>query len=147
MKVLFLSVLIGLFIQPESPVKWHISAPKSAKVGDVIEIKFAGTIKKDWYVYASDNTVEGPMPSSLKIEEINGLSKDGKLISVHPKEKYDEVWEGKIRIFEKKALLTQKIKLTQSTTNIKGVLEGQACSNVNGTCVPFKQAFELVIKM
>ncbi|MGL4629934.1 MAG: hypothetical protein ACRCVT_01915, partial [Leadbetterella sp.] len=59
-----------------------------------------------------------------------------------------EVWAGKVAYFEKNANFTQKYKaLKKGSLKIQGVLKGQACSNVDNTCIPFKEPFSVLVEV
>jgi hypothetical protein len=70
------------------------------------------TIDKGWHMYASDlNPDIGPIPTTLKLKENGSFEKVGSFVSVAPKEEFEEVWNSKVRFFENKAALIQKIKI------------------------------------
>ncbi|GAB3321633.1 cytochrome c biogenesis protein CcdA [Larkinella ripae] len=131
--------LVGLTtsaqIQPD-PTHWTFSASKTqAKVGEVIEIRMNATIDKTWHMYASDlNPDIGPIPTTLKIKENGSFEKVGPFASIGPKEEFEEVWGGKVRFFENKAVLIQKVRILKANPVIEGTLEYQTCSGT--TCLP-----------
>ncbi len=127
-----------------SHVKWNVSIAGTQKVGEVLEINFDAKIDPKWYVYSSVLQVDGPMPTACKLEESDAFEVLGTLTPIKAKEKFDTVWEGKINYFEKTAKLTQKIRVLRAGT-VKGTLTGQACSNIDGMCMPFSVPFELKI--
>jgi thiol:disulfide interchange protein DsbD len=55
---------------------------------------------------------------------------------VNPKRKHDEVWEGEVAYFEKKAEFRQRIKVLTNNLSISGSYAFQTCSQVTGQCLP-----------
>ena len=133
-------------IQPD-PTHWTFTASKAeAKVGDVVEIRMNATIDKGWHMYASDlNPDIGPIPTTLKLKENGSFEKIGAFISIAPKEEFEEVWNSKVRFFENKAALVQKIKILKANPVIEGSVEYQTCSGTN--CLPpAEKEFSVQIK-
>lgn len=133
--VFFVTLTATAQIQPD-PTHWTFTASKTeAKVGEVIEIRMNATIDKGWHMYASDlNPDIGPIPTTLKLKENGTFEKVGSFVSVAPKEEFEEVWNSKVRFFENKATLIQKVKILKANPVIAGTLEYQTCSGTN--CLP-----------
>jgi thiol:disulfide interchange protein len=133
--VFFVTLTATAQIQPD-PTHWTFTASKTeAKIGDVIEIRMNATIDKGWHMYASDlNPDIGPIPTTLKLKENGSFEKVGSFVSVAPKEEFEEVWNSKVRFFENKATLIQKVKILKANPVIAGTLEYQTCSGTN--CLP-----------
>ncbi|WP_421827713.1 protein-disulfide reductase DsbD family protein [Larkinella sp.] len=133
--VFFVTLTATAQIQPD-PTHWTFTASKTeAKVGEVIEIRMNATIDKGWHMYASDlNPDIGPIPTTLKLKENGSFEKVGSFVSVAPKEEFEEVWNSKVRFFENKATLIQKVKILKANPVIAGTLEYQTCSGTN--CLP-----------
>jgi hypothetical protein len=146
MKTLIILALLLFGIKAENHVKWKVSLPEKLKVGDAVDLKFEVKIDPKWYVYSSDLQVDGPMPTKLKLDNSEAFTLIGKLLPCGPKEKQDDIWGGKINYFEKSGKLIQKIKINSAGT-ITGTLSGQACSNIDGMCMPFNVPFSVDIKI
>jgi Disulphide bond corrector protein DsbC len=146
MKTLIILALLLFGIKAENHVKWKVSLPEKLKVGDEVDLKFEVKIDPKWYVYSSDLQVDGPMPTKLKLDDSEAFTLIGKLLPCGPKEKQDDIWGGKINYFEKSGKLIQKIKINSAGT-ITGTLSGQACSNIDGMCMPFNVPFSVDIKI
>ena len=133
--VFFVTLTATAQIQPD-PTHWTFTASKTeAKIGDVIEIRMNATIDKGWHMYASDlNPDIGPIPTTLKLKENGSFEKVGSFVSVAPKEEFEEVWNSKVRFFETKATLIQKVKILKANPVIAGTIEYQTCSGTN--CLP-----------
>ncbi|MGA0556303.1 protein-disulfide reductase DsbD family protein [Larkinella sp. VNQ87] len=145
----FFAVLTASAQIQQDPTHWTFSASKiEAKIGDVVEIRMNATIDKGWHVYASDlNPDIGPIPTSLKLKENGSFQKVGPFASVNPKEEFEEVWNSphKVRFFENKASLVQKVKILKANPVIEGTIEYQTCSG--GSCLPpAEQEFSVSIK-
>lgn len=144
--VLFVTLSATAQIQPD-PTHWTFSASKTdAKVGDVIEIRMNATIDKSWHMYSSDlNPDIGPIPTTLKLKENGSYEKVGAFTSINPKEEFEEVWNSKVRFFEDKATLVQKIKILKPNPVVEGTLEYQTCSGT--TCLPpAEKEFTVAVK-
>ena len=124
------------------PVKWTFTSnPSKAAVGSTIDLVFSGKINKDWYLYSSELKVEGPSPTEVQFVNNGSFQVIGKLIPVNPKEKYDEIWGGKVNYFIKEAKFIQKVKILKSGAVIEGKLINQACTLKDGSCVTNKDKF------
>ncbi|MFD1143992.1 cytochrome c biogenesis protein CcdA [Larkinella insperata] len=129
------------------PTHWTFSASKTeAKVGDVVEIRMNATIDAGWHMYSSDlNPDIGPIPTTLKLKENGSFEKVGPFASLNPKEEFEEIWSSKVRFFEKKASLVQKVKILKPNPVIQGTLEYQTCSG--SSCLPpAEQEFTVGVK-
>ncbi|QRR02513.1 protein-disulfide reductase DsbD family protein [Dyadobacter sandarakinus] len=124
--------------------KWTYTFSKpQVKKGETVDLVFTATIDKDWYLYASDFDPDlGPMLTSFTFEKNATFEPVGKLKSVNPKTKFEEVWNGNVRYFEKKGVFTQTIKVLSDQPLIKGTSEYQTCSHVTGLCIPGNDDFE-----
>jgi thiol:disulfide interchange protein DsbD len=126
------------------PAKWNFKASKvNPQVGETINIIFTATIDKEWYMYSSRLKVDGPMPTEARFTNNGSFETVGDLIPIKPKEKYDEIWEGKVNYFTEKAIFVQKVKVLKSNPTIEGLLSYQTCTIKDGSCVPNKDKFKL----
>lgn len=145
---LFVSIAFVSSAQILKPAKWTFTSSKTnAKVGDTIELTFTAAIDEGWYMYSSNLKVEGPMPTTVSFTPNNTYKLIGKLTPVKPKQKYDEIWEGKVDYFEKTAKFTQKVKILKANPVIEGKIECQTCTTKDGKCVPNKDKFKFDIKV
>lgn len=126
------------------PAKWSFKASKvGPKVGETINIIFTATIDKEWYMYSSRLKVEGPMPTEANFVNNGSFETVGGLIPIKPKEKYDEIWEGKVNYFTGKAIFVQKVKVLKPNPIVEGRLSYQTCTIKDGSCIPNKDKFKL----
>lgn len=141
--VIALSIL-SIFIAAEivKPVKWTFSCiPSKPTVGQTIDLVFTGKIDKGWYMYSSELKVEGPMPTEVEFTSNGSFQKIGKLVPVNPKEKFDEIWDGKVNYFIKEAKFIQKVKILKAGAVVEGKIICQTCTEKDGRCVPNKDKF------
>lgn len=136
--------------QIRKPAKWSVAvSPAKATVGEIVEIRFRAEIEQDWYMYSSE--FDDPNLDPLLRPEITVFNftpnKTYELVGdykpVNPSEKFDEVWEGKIKYFKKEALFTQKVKILSLKFKVPVNVEGQVCSDKIGSCIPFEQDLEI----
>ncbi|WP_128545656.1 protein-disulfide reductase DsbD family protein [Larkinella soli] len=131
----------------KDPSHWTFGASRpEAKVGEVVEIRLNATLDNGWHMYSSDlNPDIGPIVTSAKWKENGSFEKIGPLVSLGPKEEFEEVWSAKVRYFEGKATFVQKIRIRKANPVIEGTLEYQTCSGT--TCLPpAEQEFSVKIK-
>ncbi|GAB2617587.1 hypothetical protein GCM10027035_12420 [Emticicia sediminis] len=149
-KILFLLFVASSFAasaQILKPAKWTFTPSKtSAKVGETIDLVFTAKIDDNWYMYSSQLKVEGPLPTTAKFTKFYGYVLVGNLTPVKPKEKYDDIWGGKVQYFEHEAKFIQKVKITKEAPEIQGVIECQTCTIKDGKCVPNRDKFKFDVK-
>ncbi|MCF2495457.1 protein-disulfide reductase DsbD family protein [Dyadobacter chenhuakuii] len=123
---------------------WTYSFSKpEVKKGETVDLIFTAVVDKDWYIYSSDFDPDlGPMLTTFNFEKNNTFEVVGKLKPQNPKEKFEEVWGGKVRYFEGKGVFKQTIKVLADNPVIKGASEYQTCSHVTGLCIPGNDDFE-----
>lgn len=149
-KILFILIFassLAVSAQILKPAKWTFTPSKtSAKVGETIDLVFTAKIDADWYMYSSELKVDGPLPTAANFTKNDTYALVGKLVPVKPKEKFDEIWGGKVQYFEHEARFIQKVKITKANPVIEGKIECQTCTNKDGKCVPNKDKFKFDIK-
>ncbi len=126
-----------------TPAKWMYSAsPAKVKVGDEIDLIFKVSIDKNWYLYASDFICDdGPNKTVINFKPHPSYQLIGKLRDINPVDKHDAIFDCDIRIFKGTGEFRQKIKILNSTLDIKGDYEYQVCTDVDGKCIPFDDVF------
>ena len=128
--------------KPKARWTYTFSKPE-VKKGETVDLVFTATIDKDWYMYSSDFDPDlGPMLTTFTFEKNNTFKTVGKLKPQNPKTKYEEVWQGNVRIFEGKGVFKQTVKILADNPVIKGTSEYQTCSHVSGLCIPGGEDFE-----
>ncbi|MCE7067350.1 cytochrome c biogenesis protein CcdA [Dyadobacter sp. CY326] len=149
-RLLFSLVLCLFFTQSvfsqlqKAKAHWTYTFSKpEVKKGETVDLIFTAIVDKDWYIYSSDFDPDlGPMLTTFNFEKNNTFEVVGKLKPQNPKEKFEEVWNGKVRYFEGKGVFKQTIKVLADNPIIKGASEYQTCSHVTGLCIPGDDDFE-----
>ncbi|WP_337042911.1 protein-disulfide reductase DsbD domain-containing protein [Emticicia sp. 17c] len=149
-KILFICLFatsLAASAQILKPAKWTFTPSKtSAKVGETIDLVFTAKIDDSWYMYSSELKVDGPLPTTANFTKNDTYTLVGKLVPVKPKEKYDDIWGGKVQYFEHEAKFIQKVKITKANPVIEGKIECQTCTTKDGKCVPNKDKFKFEVK-
>ncbi|WP_230680002.1 cytochrome c biogenesis protein CcdA [Pontibacter rufus] len=130
------------------PATWSYDvSKKQVAVGEEVELIFNVRIDKDWYLYSSDFDPElGPMVTEFKFAKDPSYELVGKIVPVHPKKKYDDLWGGEYTYFTGTAQFRQKIRVLQPDLQVKGTYEYQVCTDVDGKCIPFDDEFSFTNK-
>lgn len=135
---LFLSIVF-VFIsnvingQILTPVKWTWT---SEKINDnEYNLKFHAKIDKTWAVYSQFIEEGGPVPTSINFTEGKHFKLIGKANeSRNVEEKFDKVYEMKIKKFHNYADFTQRIKILDKTKPIEGYVTFMTCDDTR--CLP-----------
>ena len=126
---------IGSVLSAQSnEVSWSFSAKKIAD--KTYEVHFTATIQSPWHIYSQNLAEGGPIPTRFAFNKnplvtVTGKPKEvGKMI-----EKHEEVFDMKVKYYEKKVGFVQVVKLKSNVkTNITGSIEYMVCTNEE--CLP-----------
>lgn len=133
--VLLLTFLSGsLSAQIYSPVKWVTSHEQTAD-GE-FDLIFTATIDDGWSIYSQYlESDDGPVRTSFEFEKQAGYSLVGKNLETgDKKEGFDELFGMNVIKFYKKAVFTQKVKVTDYSKPIVGYFEFMTCDATK--CLP-----------
>ncbi len=143
MKNLFLIAILFLtftsFSQTEdNPVIWKTSVEKISDTE--YNLIFTGSILEKWYVFSQYNPEDASLPMVISIPKgETGYELIGKAKESKTTKKYSDIWEKEEIIFKNKAIITQRIKLTnKEITQVKLNLFGQVCETV---CIQFEDDY------
>ena len=145
-----LSVLFFLFMfvlqahaQIINPTHWTFTTSKPAvKTGETVELIFKIRLDGDWHMYSTDFDPNlGPKVAVFNFNPSPAYELVGKIIPVGAKEEYDDVFEGKVRLFHGSAEFRQKVKILADLKNISGSYQTQTCSDKAGRCVDQDEEF------
>lgn len=145
-----LSVLLALFMfvaqthaQIINPTHWTFTTSKSVvKTGETVELIFKIRLDGDWHLYSTDFDPNlGPKVAVFNFTPNPGYELVGKIIPIGAKEEYDEVFEGKVRLFHGSAEFRQKVKILANFKTITGSYQTQTCSDKAGRCVDQDEEF------
>ena len=124
------------------PVKWK---SKTEKISETeFNLVLEGTIDNGWHVYSQFTPDGGPIPLELKFAESAGnYELVGKTKESKTRKEYNSIFEVDEIFFEKKVVLTQKVKIVNSKTrSIKLKIDYQACKEV---CINLNKDFQFEI--
>jgi hypothetical protein len=145
---IFLFLLLGIsfsFAQVKDHAKWKVTISPNAEVGKEATLTFEATIEDGWHLYATDfNPDLGPQIAELELNDGSKHKLVGKLISVNPTHKHDEIWDGQVSFFEGKGVFTQKIIPASNT--IEGKIKGQVCMDM-GQCAQTSSKFKIEVSI
>ncbi len=131
--LLLLMAWLPMMAQIQDPVQFKTEL-KTLSDSEV-EIVFTGQIDEGWHVYSTELGDGGPISATFNPETLIGAEVEGKLQAQGNEiEKYDKVFDMKLRFFEGKAVFVQKLKLTAEEYVVQGYLEYGACNDEN--CLP-----------
>ena len=134
----------GVNAQKVTPSKWSWELSKrNPTVGETVDIIFKIRNDKTWHHFATDFDEGGPIITTVKFKPNDSYELVGKLKSINPIKKKDEIFEVNVAYFERKGEIRQSVKILKDIFLIEGVHDGQACSDVTGQCVPIKGAFRI----
>ena len=147
MKKLVVLVLIVLAFakgnaQILDPVKWTTQIEKKAD-GNYL-LTFNGVIEKDWHLYSQFTAEGGSLPLEILFKNQKGnFELIGKTKESKTKTAYNDIFEVNETFFEKKAQLTQEIKLTNSKlAKVEVALNYQVCKEA---CINLEKSFTFKI--
>jgi thiol:disulfide interchange protein len=137
---------IHIMAQLDDPIKWSFSVKQLPNAEALLVID--AQIEPKWQLYSQYFPDGGPVKMKISFVPSKEYKLIGKVEEVtKPKKKFDEIFEIEVQYFEKKATLSQKIKiLTDKDFVVRGEIESQGCYEVDGKCVLFSPEFEFKIK-
>ena len=152
MKSIF-ALIIGLllplatFAQILKPVTWsYKSAKPSAKVGEVVELRFTANIQSGYHIYSSEVNpkIDGPLPTVIKFTPNKTYELVGKVKPVSKVEtKYEEAFEGDTYVMHGPAQFSQRVKLLSDKPILEGNVDYQVCTDKDGQCIPGNDDFAI----
>ena len=90
--LVFSSLLFSLSSQVLTPVKWEMNVEHLS--GDEYNLVYKANIKKNWNVYSQFTSDDGPVPTSITYENIEGASLIGKATEKgYKKEGHDPLFD------------------------------------------------------
>jgi hypothetical protein len=145
----FFYIILFLFLRgtlvAQNPVNWSYSATKT---GDkTYEVHLTATIGSPWHIYSSTMAEGGPVPTTISFTKNPLISLNGKIKEVGTLiEKYEEVFEMKVKYYEGKVDFVQVVKLKgNGKTNLNGKIEYMVCTDEQ--CLPpLTQTFTIALK-
>ncbi len=133
----------SLTAQIERPITWQFSTSKpNAKAGETVDLIFKANIQKGWHLFSNNYIIDpGPLMTTVEFKKSADYELIGTLKAIGDLEKYDDIFEGKVRFFHDNALFKHKVKLLVDNAKIEGAYDGQICTDIDGRCVPVSGPF------
>lgn len=131
--LLFILGLTQAFSQ--DVISWKFSLQD--KGNGEIELVADASIEDGWHMYDSEIPENGPYPTSINFDKIEGAELIGKFKAsgTKPVVKYDAIFSMNIGTFDNNARFVQKIKVTNKEKfSIEGDVRAQACDDAS--CTP-----------
>ncbi len=131
---LFLIVTTSINAQIHEPVKWKTSVEKVSD--SIFDLVITASIEDGWHLYSQNVPEGGPIATSFSFKDVEDkFELISETIEGEGHEVYDNVFNMKIKYFEKKAIFKQQIKvLTDKKITIEETLEFMVCDDTN--CLP-----------
>ncbi|TXD61460.1 DUF255 domain-containing protein [Polaribacter sp. IC066] len=137
---LFLSALYVQAQTENEPIKIKTAVKKISDTE--YDIIFNASLYKGWYLYSQYNPEDASLPLEITIqEEETGYKLVGKAVEKDTFKKYSETWGLEEIVFKEKAIITQRIQLTnKKITSVKLNFFGQVCETA---CINFDENFTI----
>ncbi|MDP5105289.1 MAG: thioredoxin family protein [Polaribacter sp.] len=141
--ITFLVLLSSLFLNAQTadePIKIETSVKKISETE--YDIVFSATLFKGWYLYSQYNPDEASLPLEITLQNNEtGYELVGKALEKDTFKKYSDIWEKEEIVFKEKALIIQRIQLTnKEITQIKLNFFGQVCETA---CINIDEDFTI----
>ncbi len=129
--------LSGVAVQAQifNPVKWKFEIEKLSE--KEYKLKYIAKVDKGWTVYSQYTSDEGPVPTSVNYEKLDGIQLVGKAMEYgSKKEGMDPLFEVNVIKFlsDKPFIIEQKIKVKDPSKPITGYVNYMACDSEK--CLP-----------
>ncbi len=129
-----LSLILAASLPAQNPVKWAFTAKDAGNCQ--VDLILTGTIDEGWYTYSQFlESEDGPVATSLTFSPALGYklvgkaTESGEIIKVH-----DKVFDMNLTKFKHKAILTQRVEVTDPTKPITGYITYMSCNDE--MCLP-----------
>ena len=131
-----LSLLVAAKLSAQNPVTWTFTAKDAGNCQ--VDLILTGTIDEGWYTYSQFlESEDGPVATSITFSPSSGYKlvgkakESGEIIKVH-----DKVFDMNLTKFKHKAILTQRVELSDPTKPIAGYISYMTCNDE--MCLPPK---------
>ena len=135
---ILLFTLISFSQTEENPAVWQSAINKISDTE--YNVVFTANLLQDWHLYSQYNPDGASQPLEILIPEgKTGYELVGKAIESKTHKEYSEVWEKEEIFFSDVAILTQKIKITDtSLSTVSLQVYGQVCKEA---CIQIEELF------
>ena len=141
-------LFVNTFSQILRPIEWsYVVDKKQLNVGDSITLIFIAEIEESWYLYSfGNNDINSELSPTFIFNKSDTYALIDDVIPINPKTKYDSIWEGNVRYFDREAKFIQKISVLSKTPFVSGSMSYQVCSDIEGKCIPLENEFNFYSK-
>lgn len=127
------ATVIAASAQILNPINWTTSIEMTSETKGVI--KFAATIEDGWHLYSTTLPEDGPNPTTVTYDKLEGVELVGDLTPSRPApETVDVVFNLKLGWWTDNVTLSQEFKLTSASYAVEGYLSYQGCNDES--CIP-----------
>jgi len=139
-------LFVGVFTlaQMIEPVKWTVEL-KPLKGGNQYEVVATAVIDPGFKLYGVNMADGGPVKTTFNFETMENCKKFGKAIEVTPSKKVmDKMFDMEVTYFKEKAVISQKIWVTEKPAKVSGYIQWMSCNDEMCT-PPTDEDFEFEI--
>ena len=141
--ILLFTLLSSFLLKAQSAQEPIILETAVKKVSDTeFDIVFSAKLYKGWYLYSQNNPEDASLPLEISLQGgETGYKLVGKVVEENTFKKYSETWGLEEIVFKEKAIITQRIQLTnKEITTIKLNFFGQVCETA---CINIDENFSI----
>jgi thiol:disulfide interchange protein len=96
-----LLVLVGIAFAGTTPVAWSATVDREGvRPGEVVYVRVRAQIESSWHMYSMTTPPGGPKPTRFILDQLVGVSAEGKAFQPKPKRKFDDVFGVDTEVFE-----------------------------------------------
>ena len=130
------------------PAKWSSVNPEAqVKLGDKTDLTFNVDLDDTWQLYSNIQDYDiGPLPAFFEFEPNGAYELVGVVEAIGSKTKHEAVFDVDVNYFEGMAEFRQKVKILKPNPAIRGTVNYQVCTTVDGKCINQEEGFEFRIK-
>ena len=141
-------LFVNTFSQILKPIEWsYVVDTKQLNVGDSISLTFIAEIEDSWYLYSfGNNDINSALSLTFSFNKNNTYGLIDGVVPINPKTKYDSIWEGNVKYFDREAKFIQKISVLSKTPYVSGSISYQVCSDIEKKCIPLENEFNFYSK-
>ena len=140
-------LVVNTFSQILRPIEWsYVVDTKQLNVGDSISLTFIAEIEDSWYLYSfGNNDINSALSLTFSFNKNNTYGLIDGVVPINPKTKYDSIWEGNVKYFDREAKFIQKISVLSKTPYVSGSMSYQVCSDIEKKCIPLENEFNFYV--
>lgn len=108
--------------------------PASIRAGESAQIVVTATIVDGWHIYSRDTDGEGPIPTTLTLEEGQVLVQNGDVVGPTPVRKFDPNFEMEVGLYSKSPVFAIPVKLQEGVSGrqvVRVSARSQACDDTS----------------